>query len=390
MAAIVNILISSKEDQHKSEIAPPIRLTYDTIKHSVSFFHTIDIAKLCRTSRYFYLMFAEEMTNKKKVKYELIIHVFNADPESVVKFFSMTNVKKQMVLTRVHFSEGYYSKKFRKFISFREWGSISPIQAAARCLDNFLLLNLLSNIENEHGFRLIAADQLKEVLRKVSTRKKGVATEKIIATTCDVDSLHPRQSLVSTSETASLTLYNKSLEKKIYHEENKDSIEKVEYEDWSSYGAPYKALSVAYNKYITKYPKLSSAEQWKCIDTLWEQVSERIKRLPHYAHQEFFDKKPFKPLPEFDKEPKRVKCCYEDNTLLDLDELGIGTLCGLFKASRAQGAGRTVAPRMWGVLYSKIDSKAFSHLRKLRRGELENVIKCLEIPGAAITLGRPP
>ncbi len=355
---------SNGKDKNKSLLSPPIKLTRDSIRHSASFLHTSDLANLCGTSRYFRIQFTEEMQDKKKVREKLIGHVFNADPKSVMEFFSKPDAKKKMILTRVYYFEGYFSKKLQRFICFRKWGSVSPIQAAARCLDNFLLLKLLSIIENEPGLRLIAAQQLREVLRKARNEKLEAA-------------------IPPSGDTRLIT--------KLSSDKQKVTAEKlkVEYEDWAAYGAPYEELSKASNEYTTKHPLLCLNFKWKELEQLFEKLSECHKKLPQFGKQEFFDTKPFNPTPKFDIEPKREECHYFDGTPLDLDDIGLGTEYAWYKHTwECPTKARVSPPCSSGPDIVAQDTAAIDHLYKVRLAELENIIVCLETPGAAITLVR--
>lgn len=125
------------------------------------------------------------------------------------------------------------------------------------------------------------------------------------------------------------------------------------------------------------------------INQRWGYVGECHRRLPHYFKQEFFNNKPFSidPLPTFKTTPARAACRCWNNTLFDLDDLGIGTTLGLYYTWAERRQVRALVPGVGGdASVRAVDMTVVAHLYKLRITGLGNIIEQLRHPETANTL----
>lgn len=109
----------------------------------------------------------------------------------------------------------------------------------------------------------------------------------------------------------------------------------------------FHALQKAYHEYLKQYIDLMQTDEaQKKITSLWEHIGEAQKNLSLYGLQVFCNPIRHKPLPDLTKEPARVCKLYDDRSL-DLDSIGLGTECALWKAERTWGQ-----MSQWGLVIS--------------------------------------
>lgn len=342
---------------------------------------------------------------EKKVREELLPCVFGSNPDAVEAFLKQGGSAPIMVLTKTSFDEGYFSEKFNKFICFRTWRGVNSLQAAARSGDIFLIPQLLSHIINDDTLRIEACDQLEEVRKKISTQKILMEAIEAIGDTQSEDKTTQENAKLRLDEIQQLKefqcmmqefcnemeelrgqwLAQTTLQKDATSVERKDIAEKIQMKDAedAEFLAPVLRLMKAYIYYIIQYPTLESQNKIDEIKKNWELIGECHKRLPHYFKQEFFDDKPFHPLPSFATAPKRGPCHYWNGSPLNLDELGFGTFCGLCRGVRGiwgQVARQYLEARLEGGVFDLI---AITYLYKLRLTGLEYIIEQLKTPETA-------
>ena len=352
-------------------------------RHMGTFLDNAELAQFCQTAHFSHAACQVDVAERKKVSEELLPHVFNANPHEVEAFFAKPDAKISMILTKTSYREGYDSKKLKQFVCFRHWRAVSPLQAAALCGDNFLVLKLLAPIINDDKLRLEAIKQLEEVRnRKVKAVQEN-------------SSAAASPAAAAAASAASASAAGSTSDSNGREEKNSAESAQIEYADFAEYLAPVQSLIKAYKDYFTQGSILSRQGKWHTLDKQWGIVGECHKRLPRYILQEFCSDKPFDPTPEFNSEPSRGNCCYFDATLLDLDDLGVGTLHGLFKGKQVagitwRGGARQAGP--WGGKattygpWARKDSVAINKLFELRQAELGNIINMLQNPATALTL----
>lgn len=307
--------------------------------------------------------FSKAMENKKEE--ELLHQVLNANPKKVMDMLALLLSAKTdkdcIVLKRLSSQEDYESisqdkaekenhdksekesqdksknelvqnkseqdkhkneqdKKASKIVRKRKWKAISPLEAAAWCGDNFLVQILLEYVPLKQ--KKEALEQLEGILNRKATEENG------------------------------------------------------------GYLAPYNALMQAYEKYINSHEvmegtatmsKEAAAEMQKELDRLWLQIGACHRLLPAYGLQEFCDKKPHDPVPDYAKEPSRGYLVNE-NASLDLDALGVKY--SLFKKEGDHEA--CTCSNGIGIRWSAgSDHAAIRHLLEVRTSELKNIIKSL-------------
>ncbi len=240
------------------------RMSAQLIKLTCTMLESHEIIQLSKTSKYFHFFSKQELAERKFVSEELLLHVFKANPVKITEFFTKANSKKIHVLTRTCSLEGYYKKILEKYICVRYWRNVSPLQAAALCGDNFLVINLLSYIADNNSLRLVAAKQLEEVLNRTTKIREELAKK----------------------EKKSAADEHCNLDSKIKQKRTKTTSE-VSPADHAEYLAPFKKLLHAYNNFIIKHSRLSAKGKWDTLENLWEKIGDYQNELSSYGLQEF-------------------------------------------------------------------------------------------------------
>ena len=344
---------SLQNKKAKTQSSMQEKFITDLTRLTGSFLDEAGLAEFCKTARFVHVACQDDMAERRKVREELLPHVFNADPAAVQAFFTMPSSDPKMVLTKTSFREGYQSQKHKKFICFRDWKGVSPLQAAALCLDHFLVIKLLAYIVRDNALRKEAIKQLEEVKARIEwVEQKNVEAAAGAAASgvgpCASNHHHPGLDEKVASEEAQITA------------------------DLAEYAAPLKALDRAYSEFQRQHPLLSSQRKWAELDKLWDVVGDCQKKLPRYVLQEFFKEGRWSDDPDFTHEPPRGPLRYRDGALLGLDGLGGGTFGGLYKGPLGGGEGWCWRAVALGV--AQIDSAALSHLCELRLTGLRNII----------------
>lgn len=82
-----------------------------------------DLAQLRKTMRFSNQTYASDMAERKRVREEILPHVFNANPQGIDAFFKScadaAASHSKLLLTKASYREGYDSKTLGKFVSFR-------------------------------------------------------------------------------------------------------------------------------------------------------------------------------------------------------------------------------------------------------------------------------
>lgn len=326
-------------------------LVTDTTALTGAFLADLELEVVCKINSSFLVACNSDMTERKQVRDQILPLVFSANPQGIEAFFEnpTTALHPKLLLTKASYLEGYVSEKLGKFLLFRAWQGVSPLQAAYLCGDGpFLgrrLLALIINNKLPDDYRKYllteARQQLQELLNRININSK-VANEN-----ANVSKTAERKSVVENAVT--------------------------EFGGVGEFLAPLKEIIQAYNAYVSQYELLFSQYKWDEIDKLWGRVSECHKKLPCYILQEFFGNIPFDPLPKFDTEPHRVQCRYWNNDLLDLDEIGNDECYGIYKGGRGQVArGRGALGA--GKDAPKADLAAIKRLCELRENDLRNTV----------------
>lgn len=341
----------SKSLQNFLEIQATTKLIGDYLVDS-------ELEARTKEDTYFLTACRSDLADRKCVREELLPHIFDANPKGVDAFFRTPGVVRhpKLLLTKASYREGYNSKKLGEFVCFREWGGVSPFQAAYLCGDGpFLGRKLLAYIIRDNTLSLIEKERLlveaRQQLQELLNRVVKAQAEEASATPAVA---------VATSTAATAAPMGK------------------EFADSAEFLSPIKKLIKAYQAYTSHYDSLISREQDAEINKLWGEVGECHRRLPRYVLQEFFEPTPFDPMPAFNTEPPRGDCRYWNNELLDLDELGISNSLGLYRRferlswrrARGGGCGRGLA--------AQLELTAINRLCELREVDLRNTIDCLQ------------
>lgn len=364
------------------------KLPVSIIKLVVSFLNISELVKFGNTARFANLLFQEDIVAKG-----LLSAVFNAEPAKVDKFFKQSNAKIEAVLIKSSYREGYYSKRLNKFIYFRNWKNVSPLQAAGLCLDKFFMIQLLAYIVENDNLRSEAKKQLEDVRSRASKENKENLEE---VTPVIKKELKERLENIASNTSVRGQTYS-DFEKKETREKNQISA------DLEEYAAPLKALCKAYSDYIAIRPYNASVEgedKWNEIKQCWDIVGDKQKRLPRYILQEIFKDKRWENDPRFSLEPPRGDLYYwqwnssASRKLFDLDQIGGGTFLGLCKERilgvplycSEQGATCENGESYRTSLAASSNSKALTRLYELRLKELEDIIDKLKTPMNAYNL----
>lgn len=338
----------------------------DTTKETGSFLDTHDLGQFRNSALFAARACQADMKKRKELSEGLLAPVFNADPAQVDAFFKQPNAKKEMVLAKSCYREGYQSKKQNKFVVFRNWKSVSALQAAALCLDKFLVIKLLAQIVADDNLRIEAKKQLEEIRNRIM--KENKEKQESINSAAKVTGVSSPTNECSNGDRKGID----------------EMAQQNSSADLSEYGASIKALLQAYSDYLTQHPSLFSQGKWEELDKLWDVVGSRHKRLPRYVLQEIFKERCWVDDSDFSLEPPRGELRYWNNDLLDLDGLGDGCLVGLYKGVR--GGCRSRGARDHGRGATLFDSVPISHLCELRLVDLGNIIDALQTPEAATAL----
>lgn len=335
-----------------------------------------ELGRYSQITRSFSIACRKNLADRKCVREELLPHVFGANPKGIEEFFTTASVFRhpKILLTKASYREGYQSKKLNDFVCFREWEGVSPLQTAYLCgdgpfLGRKLLAYIINNTPSTDIERLLAEarQQLQELLNRVVKVKVEEEASAATAASAAAAAAFAAAGAASVTAAAASTKQEK---------ESADSAEFL---------SPIKKLSKAYQTYISRYDSLFSQNQYAELDRLWGEVGECHRRLPRYILQEFFGSTPFYPVPEFNIEPARDACHYWNNTLLDLDDLGISNFLGLYKGADERAASGEVGGRR-AVWRAELDLAAISRLCELRDVDLRNTINCLQSFETALTL----
>lgn len=175
------IYAQKNETKIKAEALSLSKFGTDIIRLAGSFMNDFELNNFSAAAHFSHTSCQDDMKKRKEasqVREALLPHIFvltiNEDNLNLIhQFFNLPNTDASRVLTRTRFREGYDSKKFNEFICFREYRSISALQAAARSGDEFLLIELLARIlkkEHEDKYRVKALEQLEEVHKRISNQ----------------------------------------------------------------------------------------------------------------------------------------------------------------------------------------------------------------------------
>jgi hypothetical protein len=333
----------------------------------------------CRSGIY------EIMRFRKLASENLLPHVFGANPAGVEEFLRTSGVHPKILLTESYYTEGYQSKKLNKFVCFRRYRAVSTLIGFYRCADfragrRILALMLRDNNlshEERDGLRVIARAQLIELSERITHPINAETVTTKTSTVPTMAKANANATVVTTTSAATAVSSNNTANNKEKAELNSGSSANTdEFADSLEFLSAIIKLINAYKAYTSQYDSLAAKSKWTEIDALWAEVCECHKRLYHYVHLEFFGPTPFSPLsPElFIAEPPRGPCRYYNDEELDLDEIGVGTLAGLYKGAlgRLRGPGWRLA-----LAVAQLDLAAMSHLYKLRVDDLRNTINQL-------------
>lgn len=148
------------------------------------------------------------------------------------------------------------------------------------------------------------------------------------------------------------------------------------------YLKPFQDLQKAYQTFIETHSKLTAEGKWDELETLDFRIGMFIKWLPTYGLQEYCDDKPFNPIPDFNKEPRR-SCLSSDSFQVNLD-LVVGRDFIFYKAPC--GLGMRWFPHAERLAIYKLELAAIKHLCELRTAELDNHIETLlKFPPESLT-----
>ena len=94
----------------KSQSFMETKLGKDVINHGGTFLDDRDLASFRNTARFLRFTCQQDNTKRKeakKVRKELLPHVFDANPSAVATFFTKPDASPTLLLTKTCFREGY-------------------------------------------------------------------------------------------------------------------------------------------------------------------------------------------------------------------------------------------------------------------------------------------
>lgn len=316
---------------------------------TTAFLTTSEMRNLSCASRSQRDLFLPELKTRKAIM-ALLQPVFKGDPIKVKTILKDSDFNKKLILEKTQYREGYYSNKLKKFVCFRLWHTVSPLQAAALCADHFLLRYFLCRLIENPEYRLEAATQLEEVLNK-KVKMTAYSPE------------FPQNTDKRNNDTQ--TEIKKSAEERKKEAETTQPVQNS-----IEYLVPFNDLLKAYSDCINS-PTLA----------FWRKVGEYQKRLPRYGLQIFLDT--HGNILQFDSyEPRREALRYSDFGFgsLNLDDLGIRKGF-LYKSSGMVDLTTNALEKG----FAETNAEQFKEFCETQRAELEKLITCLQKPNSFST-----